>query len=286
MQWSDLLPPPFAVKAGLTCLVLHVVFAVLFRFILPSGPWTELPHATAHQLVCLPLMLYLLYHGCYAWFTEQDELYALGMEGRIFGVSERGVKMSEVVYGMMLFWDIPLSLVVPSLQDNIMLMHHIGMCFVSAVSLGLFSSGRPIGSYYAAFFCGVIEFSSVLLAIVDLFHPKNKAWFLWINESKSSGARFASMVNEVARVGFAVSFLVVRCGFFPYVVFSTCLRDFWAASMLEAESRRGVSRITLWLICALNFGFTIMQLNWGILVAKHVMKALGLIPSGAKKKAA
>jgi hypothetical protein len=139
------------------------------------------------------------------------------MEGRIFGISQRGVEISEIVFGMMLFWDIPLSLVVPSMQDNIMLLHHIGMCFVSAVSFGFFSSGHPIGSYYASFFYGVIESSSVFLAVVDLFHPKNRAWYDWINSPKTASTvkGLAKTVNEMARVIFAVSYLVVRCGMFP-----------------------------------------------------------------------
>ena len=95
--------PPLALQAGLTCLGAHVVLTALFAWILPTGPWTPLPQATAHQAVCLPLMMYLVYHGWIAWFYEQDHLYEQGMEGRIMGISPRGQDLSAVVWGMMLF---------------------------------------------------------------------------------------------------------------------------------------------------------------------------------------
>jgi hypothetical protein len=63
------------------------------------------------------------------------------------------------------------------------------------------------------------------------------------------------------------------------VIFSTCLVDFWEASLLSDEERYGVSRAVLWSICVLNFAFTLMQLNWGVLVVKQIMKALGFTSS-------
>ena len=149
--------------------------------------------------------------------------------------------------------------------------------------MGVFSNGHPIGSYYAPFFYGVIEISSVFLTIVDMFHPKNKAWFEWVNETKTPLGKFVQTINELSRVCFALAYLLVRCGLFPYVMFTTCLGDFWAASQLNDQERRGVSRWTILAVCALCFGFTMLQINWGVLVARQVGKALGLIPDNKKK---
>ena len=275
--------PPLAIQAGLTCLTAHVVLALVFRFVLPKGPWTSLPNSTAHQVVCLPLMMYLVYHGWIAWFTEQDELYAAGMTGRIFGLSPRGTEMSATVWGMMWFWDIPLSFFVPALQNYLMLAHHLGMCFVSGVSMGAFSNGYPIGSYYAAFFYGIVEISSSFLTIVDMFHPKNKAWFEYVSQTKTPLGQMVQSLNEFSRVAFALTFLVLRCGMFPYVMFTTCLNDFWTAAMVDDAERHGIDRWVLLLVCALCFGFTFLQLNWGLLVARQVAKAIGLIPDKKEK---
>lgn len=277
--------PPLAVQAGLTCMTAHIVLAVLFAFVLPKGPWTALPNSTAHQVVCLPLMIYLVYHGWIAWFSsEQDELYAEGMTGRIFGVSPRGADMSAVVWGMMILWDIPLSLFVPALQNTLMLGHHLGMCFVSGVSMGVFSGGHPIGSYYAAFFYGIVEISSIFLTIVDMFHPKNKEWFEYVNQTTTPVGKMVQTVNELSRVAFAVAFLVLRCGKFPYIMVTTCLADFWTAANVDDAERYGIPRWTLLLVFALCFAFTLLQLNWGVLVGRQVGKAIGLIPDGKKEE--
>lgn len=281
---AEWLLPPLAVKVGLCCLTAQVVFTVLFAAILPAGPWTKLPGLTAHQLVCLPLMMYLAYQGFHVWFKEQETLYAQGMEGRIFGVSPAGADIATFVWGMMLFWDIPVSFVVPSLQDTLMLAHHIGMLFVSGVVVGVFSNGHPIGSYYAAFYFGMVEFSSIFLTVVDLFHPKNKAWHSWLEESDSSAAAWARSVNEVLRPVFALSYLAMRCGLFPFVMFSTCLADFWKASMLVTnEERHGISRFTLIVVCVICLGFTLLQLHWGVLVLRQIAKALGLVSTKGDK---
>lgn len=285
MDWSYVFPS-LSVQAGLICLVSQLFLSGLFAHILPSGPWTTQPILTAHQVVCLPLMLYLLHQGSLAWFWERhndnnaDDWQ--GMEGRIFGVVPRGVDMGRIVWGMMIFWDIPISFICPSLQDPLMMMHHFGMCFVSGVGIGIFSN-VCIGSYYAPFFFGVIEISSVCLAVVDLFHPKNEAWFAWVNSSTSVAGNLARQVNEASRVLFAIFYLIVRCGLFPYVIFSTCLLDFYQAAMLPDENRNGASSAVIMATCVLCFAFTLLQLNWGVLVAKQVGKAIGIIPDKRKK---
>jgi len=273
--------PAWAIKGGLVTMGAQAFFMILFTKVLPSGPWSELPGVTAHQLVCLFLMMHLVYEGVPIWLREQEALYNAGMEGRIFGVSPDGRDLGSLVWGMMLIWDIPTSIFVPSLQDVLMLAHHVGMTFVAGVSMGIFSSkNHPIGSYYAPFFFGVVELSTIFLTIIDLFHPKNKAWNRWLNESPSTAAKYTRVLNEILRPTFALAFLLVRCTWFPYVMATTCLRDFWNASLLETdEDRHGVSSLTFKAVFVLSLLFTLLQLHWGILVSRQIVKALGLIPS-------
>eukprot|EP00977_Amphora_coffeiformis_P007485 scaffold1640_cov161-Amphora_coffeaeformis.AAC.8 len=282
MALSDLFPP-LSVQAGLTCLIAQVSFSLLFAYALPAGPWTKLSHLTAHQVVCFPLMIYLTYHGFTAWFTEQNELAAQGMEGRMFGLSPRGHDMCAVVWGMMVFWDIPTSFVVPALQDPLMLIHHLGMCYVSGIGLGLFSDGYPVATYYSTFFFGVVELSSVFLTIVDVFHPKNADWHEWLNTSKTLVGDIARKFNEVSRVLFAVFFLLTRCVGFPYIMATTFLMDFWTAANLPDEERHGASSIALFIVFVLAVAFTGLQLHWGLLVSKQVAKALGVLPDQKKR---
>lgn len=286
--------PTLSIQVGLACLAAQTVLSAIFAYAVPGdGPWKQQPGFTAHQLVCFPLMVYLTLQGLVAWWYESDEAAAAGTEGRIFGTVDRGYQLSATVLGMMVFWDIPCSIVVPALQDTLMLGHHIGMCFVAGVSVGIFSSdGHPIGTYYTSFFLGVIEFSTIFLVVVDVFHPRNAAWHAWINQTTNGGGnvaavKFARAVNEALRPLFAVAFITVRCLWFSYVIFSTCLMDFVQAAQLPQDARHGASSLVLYGVAAIAFAFNCLQLNWGFLVAKQIAKALGLVPdkkSGSRKK--
>jgi TLC domain len=276
----DSLLPPLALKVGLSSLGAHIVLTLLLKS-LPSGPWSKSAALTAHQFVCLCLMIKLAFDGFVVWLKDGDDLYAAGMEGRIFGLSPRGRDFGSFVWGMMLLWDIPVRIFIPVLQDSLMLLHHVGMMLCAGVTMGIFSEeGQPLGSYYAPFFFGVVEFSTIFLTIVDLFHPKNKEWHGWLEESKSPAASAARVLNDVFRPVFAVSFLLVRCVLFPYIMVTTCLPDFWKASLLEThEERHGVSKVTFKAVFTFSLLFTLLQLYWGTLVAKQIAKVLGLLPN-------
>jgi hypothetical protein len=187
-----------------------------------------------------------------------------------------------MVWGMMVLWDIPVSIFTKSLRDPLMLGHHIGMSFVSGVAAGMFSE-EPVGSYYAPFFFGVIELSSVFLCLVDLFHPKNSAWNEWLRSNKTRIGHFLLTLNELSRVLFAISYLALRTVTFPYVMFSTCLMDFWEAAILPDEERHGAPSWSLVGVCLLALGFTFLQINWGLLVGRQVGKAVGLFPDKSIK---
>lgn len=269
---------PVVVQAGLTCLAAQCLFYVIFLYVLPKGPWTELPGFTAHQAIGFPLMLYLTYEGASAWFWDFKELANAGPLVHILEVQERGKHISEVVLGMMLFWDIPVGLATPALRETLMLVHHIGMGFVSGVGAGVFSNGMSVGSYYTIFFFGVVEFSSVFLALVDLFHPKHKAWFDFLQKE---GFGMLRSINEFARVAFAISFIVVRAMYFPYVQVTGALPDFSHVASLPEEERQGVSSGVLWGVFVIGALFSILQMYWGVLVARQIVKALA--PSKKKK---
>ena len=80
-----------------------------------------------------------------------------------------------------------------------MLVHHFGMLFLSCVPVGVFSQGHSVGSYYASFFFGVIEISTIFLTFVDVFHPKHKAWYNWLQQRKDTSlGKLLNAANEAA----------------------------------------------------------------------------------------
>eukprot|EP00984_Skeletonema_dohrnii_P012102 scaffold4867_cov136-Skeletonema_dohrnii-CCMP3373.AAC.12 len=181
---------PIAILIGVTCLVAQIFLTLLLdKRIFPrkwQGPWNDLPGFTAHQLIAFPLMCILTYYGMRDSFYNPDK--EVGNEtsyDRVFGETNLSDIPLAIGSGAILIWDIPTSLLVPALQDPLMLFHHVGMFLVAATMSGAFSGGKMIGYYYACYYFGVIEISSIPLTYVDVFHPKYKYYFEWLNHKKN-----------------------------------------------------------------------------------------------------
>ena len=80
---------------------------------------------------------------------------AATVEGRLYGVNPIGERISSVVLGAMVFWDIPCTCL-PSIYSVAGMGHHVGLAVLSAIAL------LPYTQHYAPFFIGVIEISSIL----------------------------------------------------------------------------------------------------------------------------
>ena len=152
---------------GLACAAAQVLLWIAFSFALGNGPWRQEPGFTAHQVVCFPLMIILAYLGVTNYYAPDDRFAT--PESRVLEPHPVGTMMSQMVLGMMVFWDIPTGLLVQSLREPLMVAHHFGMALTAMLGLSYYS-------YHALFFYGIIELSGIFLSIVDLFHPKHAGW--------------------------------------------------------------------------------------------------------------
>eukprot|EP00579_Thalassiosira_antarctica_P002739 CAMPEP_0201875510 /NCGR_PEP_ID=MMETSP0902-20130614/7470_1 /ASSEMBLY_ACC=CAM_ASM_000551 /TAXON_ID=420261 /ORGANISM="Thalassiosira antarctica, Strain CCMP982" /LENGTH=306 /DNA_ID=CAMNT_0048402581 /DNA_START=44 /DNA_END=964 /DNA_ORIENTATION=- len=281
-QLSDYLPlSPLATNIGITCLLAQVAFTILFNKrtkVFPNGPWTHLTAFSAHQVVALPLMIILTYIGWRDWFFDpnKDEEGATAAD-RIFGYSNSNDIPLAVGTGAILLWDIPMGFISPPLRDPIMWAHHVGMFFVAATISGTFcKSGNMIGYYYSPFYFGVIEMSSIFLSYVDVFHPKYKHYHKWLNAKHSNEKIMAlkklfNNVNEMARIIFALSFLVLRGIYFPYVSFTQAVPDLIKAYENPPD---GVPMWTGYFLIGMISSFAFLQAYWGLLIAQQAKKVL------------
>jgi hypothetical protein len=112
---------------------------------------------------------------------------------------------------------------------------------------------------------------------VDLFHPKHVDWNRWL--TRRDAPRWLSIVNEAARIAFAVLFLLVRTGWFPYVSVAGVLRDIL---LLDPDHQPRGDWLGLYVMAGLNMSFSVLQLYWGSLVIKQVIKLFE--PAKASKK--
>lgn len=193
--------------------------------------------------------------------------------------------MGVFVWGMLLLWDIPASIATEPLRDPLMMAHHVGMLVIAGIVGGIVTPA-PLCTYYGSFFLGVIEISSIFLIIVDLFHPKYNFWYLWLKETTSPvGSFYRDHVHELVRVTFAVAFLALRAVYFPFLMVRVCLSDFWKAAMLPIDERYGISKAPFLIIFVLALLFTFLQLHWGFLVVKGVIKKfIGAKNTSTKKQ--
>jgi hypothetical protein len=98
--------------------------------------------------------------GLSLWIHESPPLEDTTSAYRLTGPNTHG-HLSEFVLGMMFFWDIPVSFFTRELRQPAMLVHHVLMFVTAAVALGFLSEGRPLLAYYAPFFFGAVELSSL-----------------------------------------------------------------------------------------------------------------------------
>ncbi|KAK1742313.1 hypothetical protein QTG54_006878 [Skeletonema marinoi] len=284
---------PIAVLIGVTCLVAQIFLTLLLdKRIFPrkwQGPWNDLPGFTAHQLIAFPSMCILTYYGMRDWFYNPDK--EVGNEtsyDRVFGETNLSDIPLAIGSGAILIWDTPTSLLVPALQDPLMLFHHVGMFLVAATMSGAFSGGKMIGYYYACYYFGVIEISSIPLTYVDVFHPKYKYYFEWLNHKKNVNRPVMKViqgVNELCRIVFAILFLIFRGVYFPYVTFKGTIPDLWHA--YNDETKQLPDGVPMWtgyfLICFVSL-FALLQCYWGMLILKQIYKMVVPGDSGKKKK--
>eukprot|EP00931_Biecheleriopsis_adriatica_P091383 TRINITY_DN65267_c0_g1_i1.p1 TRINITY_DN65267_c0_g1~~TRINITY_DN65267_c0_g1_i1.p1 ORF type:complete len:296 (-),score=32.24 TRINITY_DN65267_c0_g1_i1:39-926(-) len=245
-----------AVTVGGVCAAAQLIFYAGFAFLLPKGPWRNDPGFLAHQCVTLPLMLVMTLTGMQAWFAPGD--FSEALEERVFGRNATGEYLAQVAFGSMVMWDIPTGLLTKSLRKADMMAHHFLMAFLA------FLACTPLFSCYIPFYFGVIELSSVPLAIVDIFHPSQL-------QELTHKYRALRAINEVCRPCFALLFLLVRGLYFPYVMANYSLPDIWAMTR-ESESASQSLKYGIVLVSAV--ALTCLQLYWASLVVKQVSKAL------------
>jgi TLC domain len=106
-----------------------------------------------------------------------------------------------------------------------------------------------------------------------VFHPKQKPWNAYLATSKT-----LQTINEISRILFAVLYVAARVVYFPYVIVAGVLPDCLSSAKDHPELRA-----PLYTIMVLAVLFTLLQLYWGTLVIKQIVKALSGGSDGDKK---
>lgn len=264
---------PYVLQVGVSFMMVHMILYTLFvTKVFGIGPWSILPSYTAHKIITFPALIYLSIHGLLYFDFREIHSSTLTPFDRVILQSPHQEHLTEFMFAMMVFWDVPAALLTPALRQSQMILHHIGMITLTAFSMGIFSNGVTLFGYYIPFFFGFIEISSVPLTVVDLFHPRHKAWNAYLTSEERP--KWMMTMNKRCRIIFASLFMLVRTIAFPYVSAMGVMMDVAHLTSLPLDQRRGVPNFPLIVMTLLNVLFSALQVYWGSLVLPQLWKVL------------
>ena len=136
------------------------------------------------------------YYGVTGWFFEVDDFAT--EEQRLYSVSPAAVKVLQTNFAFQT-WDFAVSFLHKELNAPEMLAHHS-----LAALLCYWGLTMPYMHYYAIYFMGVAEVSSVPLVLVDIckYYPEFAKRF--------------PLVDLLSKLAFAAAFVAVRDVFWVY----------------------------------------------------------------------
>lgn len=253
---------PLILPIAAACMIAQLVLTLLFSKAAGEGPWKETAVFSAKQVIVVFMMLLQTYYGFILFFDKSATPASL---------EEGGIFMGRLVLGGLL-QDIPTG-ILSGHVDALMHAHHAGMFSVATLCMGYWSNGIPIMAPFGPFFFGVIELSSIPLAIVDMFHPKKQPeWYRYHLEHPS-----LVKLNELARYGFALLYMIMRMGYFPYVALGQVI-PLGLEQLKDPEYEHAKGPVISMLV--FSGLFTLLQLYWGTLIIKQIKKAF----KGGNKK--
>lgn len=246
---------------GMTIIGLVVLYA-LFSALVERNVSKETPllkrRRLAYQATNLVVNCFLGLSGIYCEaFLEApshmqvEELITNYNHFQYFGSLQLGYQM----------WAIPVGIFLVS-ESTPMLVHHCATILVATMSSFCTNGFR----YYASFFYGLIEITSVPLSIMNTFkdHPA------WIERH--------NLAYLVIRLVFALSFLYVRLVLFIPRMFSF-LRDLY---LIADTSDNGYYQAYMAVVWISSFFLQLLQIWWGSLIVKGLVN---VVLGGAGKSA-
>lgn len=200
----------------------------------------------SYQFTNLLMNLFLGLLGIYHWFFTLPSTSPI--TERIEGWESLSI-FASVQLGYQ-FWSLPMGIFFVD-ESVPMLVHHIAVCVVTSLS-GFFTNGFR---YNNAFFYGLIEISSVPLAVMNSF-KKNPNWI-----------QDMPRAYTVVRLVFAASFLIARViMWLPEIV------DFlWLASMLMLTMDDWIGKIATGATMTASSFLTGLQLFWATKIIRGVL---------------
>lgn len=221
-----------------------------------KGEIAQRPHIVSHTVATLAAFSTLAIAGVLGWLVEdRTEVH------RVTGYSASGETITMIMLGLQIY-EVGLCIFTGRTKEyrkafcgpgNIMVLHHVIVILLATLAIKY-----TYLHYYAAFFFGVPELSSVPLAFLDFFkgYPTVRSAF--------------PMLNEISRSTFAAIFIPVRVFWFSAVSY-----QFWVDSLeFMATGPSSALMAVAVTFCVSNIIMLGLQYHWGSLIGKAILQKL------------
>lgn len=151
-------------------------------------------------------------------------------------------------------WDFGISFVIPEFRQPILFAHHAAAATVAYAALRYNMLG-----YYAIFFMGLSEVSSIFLVVIDLgqYVPPEP------------GTHYDTLVHHVCAPLFVVTFLYYRVILWWFPITANLLRDV-SGGLKQPKSPKWV----MYLLLLLDIPMGILQLYWMTMIVQTVQSEM------------
>lgn len=207
-------------------------------------------YQVAYQATNLSVNLTLGLYGIYHYNATVPLLSTLSVTQRITGFDQYvNFACLQIGYNI---WAIPVGIFIVK-ESRTMLVHHIATICVSGISTSSITGFR----YHTPFFFGLIEISSVPLAIVN-YCKDNKQW------AETNIPTVSALIKPI----FAIMFLSTRVIMWTpniYDVLRNCAILIWTCESLSTKFGMSVFFVAVVFL-------TSLQYYWGVLVVQGLIK--------------
>ena len=213
------------------------LYRLFRRFRIPQ------PAFRAHSVVALSFVVLLSFYGSIGWWN----LPATTAATRLIKTDASARWMGATVVGAMGLWDVPTTVRVKELRKPDVIIHHCMMTLVALVG------ALQLPTYYAYFYLGVCELSSIPLVLLELCTPAPQ------QQEQLSTNRLAAL-QPILTVMTAVSFSIVRAYYFTKVTLRNFIPDIvavWSGVAMSLGQRQAIR-----FLLVASLGFTLLQLYW------------------------
>ena len=232
------------------------------------------PGYVAHQVVALGFMLFPPCVGCAAWISPA--VAAADAAARLLVPIGTTRFLAAMLFGALVVWDLPCSLLVPKLRKTDMIAHHVLMAAVALNGMTF------IPMLYGVYYLGVVELSTVPLTLHEFFaHAASVAEGEGATSEGGEAdereliskprrdARLARL-RDCPQVAAALGFFFVRGLAFTRVTLLRFVPDCLTALTMPAAASL---RLPLLFMLSSSVAFATLQLYWLSLLIKYTVSS-------------